>query len=440
MKQNGKGRLSYCFVFGLLLALPVQAAPFVSNVVGAQRPGTKLVDITYDLTDADHATLAVTIKISKDAGVTWDVPCTSVFGDGIGPEVTPGKGKSIVWDAGADWNGQWSNRMKAKITATINAAPQPSGEWLVVDLSMGPKAASYPVSYLDNAPGGPWPFAGWSDEYKTTKLVLRKISAGSFMMGSPTGELGRNPEEGEKETLHKVALTKDFYVGVFEVTQKQWELVMGAWPSKFSNASFRNARPVENVSYEDIRGSDMGSGWPANNAVDDGSFMGRLRAKTGLDFDLPTEAQWEYACRAGTTTALNSEKNLTHVEDCPNVAEVGRYWFNGGQNQDAGVDTSGGTAKVGSYRPNAWGLYDMHGNVLEWCLDWWDFGDYSPLPVTDPKGGDGSFPPGAGPCRIIRGGSWAYFADCCRSAYRGCYWSPMARTDTVGFRIVKTIQ
>ena len=123
MKQNGKGRLSYCFVFGLLLALPVQAAPFVSNVVGAQRPGTKLVDITYDLADDDHATLSVTIKISQDAGATWDVPCTSVSGDGIGSEVTPGKGKAIVWDSGGDWNGQWSNRMKAKITATINAAP-----------------------------------------------------------------------------------------------------------------------------------------------------------------------------------------------------------------------------------------------------------------------------------------------------------------------------
>jgi len=441
VKAQNKSMALFGIAFGLLLALSVQAAPFVSNVVGVQRGGTKLVDITYDLADDDHATLSVTIKISQDAGATWDVPCTSVSGDGIGPEVTPGKGKSIVWDAGADWNGQWSNRMKAKITATINAAPpQPSGEWLVVDLSEGPNAISYPVTYLDNAPGGPWPVAGWPDEYRTTKLVLRKISAGTFMMGSPADEFGRNPEGEEKETLHQVTLTKDFYVGVFEVTQKQWELVVGAWPSKFFNENFRAARPVENVSYEDIRGNDIGSGWPANNAVDDYSFMGRLRAKTGLDFDLPTEAQWEYACRAGTTTALNSDKNLTALEECVNVAEVGRYWFNGGQNQDADVDTTGGTAAAGSYRPNAWGLYDMHGNVLEWCLDWWDFEDYSPQPATDPKGGDGNAPPGAnGPCRIIRGGSWAYQADGCRSAYRG-YWFPMASADTVGFRVVKTIQ
>ena len=433
MKMRNRSMVLFGIAFGLLLALSVQAAPLVSNVVGAQRAGTKLVDITYDLADDDHATLSVTIKISQDAGATWDVPCTSVSGDGIGSEVTPGKGKSIVWDAGADWNGQWSNRMKAKITATINAAPQPSGEWLVVDLSMGPKAASYPVSYLDNAPGGPWPFAGWSDEYKTTKLVLRKISAGSFMMGSPTGELGRNPEEGEKETLHKVALTKDFYVGVFEVTQKQWALVMGAWPSKFSNASFRNARPVENVSYEDIRGSDMGSGWPANNAVDDGSFMGRLRAKTGLDFDLPTEAQWEYACRAGTTTALNSGKNLTDESECQHVAEVGRYEYNRGQNQSPDVDTSGATAKVGSYLPNSWRLYDMHGNVWEWCLDGYDKGDYPPQAETDPKGVDEA------PYRILRDGGWNSEAYYCRSARRDGNISSYQYA-AFGFRLALTVQ
>jgi len=116
--------------FGLLLALSVQAAPLVSNVVGAQRAGTKLVDITYDLADDDHATLSVTIKISQDAGATWDVPCTSLSGDGIGPEVAPGKGKSIVWDAGADWNGQWSDQMLVEVTAAINAAP-PAGAWRV---------------------------------------------------------------------------------------------------------------------------------------------------------------------------------------------------------------------------------------------------------------------------------------------------------------------
>ena len=281
--KNKKNWLSYGFMFGLLLALSVQAAPLVSNIMGAQRAGTKLVDITYDLTDTENTELTVSIRISKDAGSTWDVPCTNVSGNGIDFPVTPGTGKAIVWDAGADWNGQWSNQMQVEITAIAGAAPI-SEEYLVVDLSTGSEATSYPVSSLAEIPAG-----GWTDEYKTTKLVLRKIPAGTFTMGSPENELGRYSDE----TQHQVTLTKDFYVGVFEVTQKQWELVMGVWPSYFYNASYRDSRPVERVSYDDIRGSGVGSGWPASSAVDTESFLGRLRTKTGLDFDLPTEAQWE---------------------------------------------------------------------------------------------------------------------------------------------------
>ncbi len=418
--QNKKSWLWCCFMFGLLLALSVQGAPVVSNVVGAQRAGTKLVDITYDLTDAEHATLAVTIRISKDAGTTWDVPCASVSGNGIGLEVTPGAGKAIVWDAGADWNGQWSDQMQVEITATAGAAPA-SGEYLVVDLLPGPEAPEYQVSYLAEVPDG-----GWTDVYKTTKLVLRRISAGTFIMGSPVGEIGRY-----FETQHQVTLTKDFYVGVFEVTQKQWERVMGNWPSYLKNESCRDSRPVETVSYEDIRGSSAGAGWPDSKAVDADSFLGKLRVRTGLDFDLPTEAQWEYACRAGTTTALNSGKNVTAEEECPNVAEVGRYLYNSGSGEEYG-DTSDGTAKVGSYLPNQWGLYDMHGNVQEWCLDWYQ-DDLGSSDQTDPSGAASG-----GNKRVIRGGNWQSSADGCRSAKRGWYLLP-TRNHFQGFRLVRMV-
>ena len=166
-------------------------------------------------------------------------------------------------------------------------------DYLVIDLSGGPTAVSYPVSYLASVPGG-----GWSDTYKTTKIVLRHLPAATnaFTMGSQEVELGR----GTDETQHAVTLSQGFYVCVFEVTQKQWERVTGAWPSYFYNASYRDSRPVEMVSYNAIRGSSAGAGWPANNAVDSTSFLGKLRARTGLTFDLPTESQWEYACRAGT--------------------------------------------------------------------------------------------------------------------------------------------
>ena len=159
------------------------------------------------------------------------------------------------------------------------------------------------------------------------------------------------------------------------------------------------------------------------------------RAKTTLaGFDLPTEAQWEYACRAGTTTALNSGKALTQVLDCPNMTELGRYmrnqdpsqwwWLKGWVRLHSTV--------VGSYAPNKWGLYDMHGNVWEWCLDW-----YAPLPsgaATDPKG------PASGQARVIRGGSWEDCAKACRTANRGVGGIPSRATLYFGFRVTLTLR
>jgi formylglycine-generating enzyme required for sulfatase activity len=246
-------------------------------------------------------------------------------------------------------------------------------------------------------------------------------------MGSPSDELGHIGDE----TQHQVTLTKDFYLGVFEVTQRQWELVMGNRPSYFTNATYYPTRPVEQVSYHDIRenpdNSAMSTNWPATSTVHTDSFMGRLRAKTGLSgFDLPTETQWEYACRAGTPTALNSGYNLTSTESDPRMSEAGRYWHNTGGSFNPDSAPSAGTALTGNYPPNAWGLHDMHGNVLEWCLDW--YGIY-PGTVTDPKGDDS----GLYTDRIYRGGGFGYNAHSCRSACRSLI-GPTARSLAIGFR------
>jgi formylglycine-generating enzyme required for sulfatase activity len=307
----------------------------------------------------------------------------------------------VVWTPDESFYSTKVNNFKVKVEATAISS---ASNYLVIDLSGGTEAASYPVSYLSDVPSG-----GWSDDYKTTKMVMRLLPAGTYIMGSPAGEVGRK----DGETQHKVTLTKPFYAGVFEVTQNQYELVTGSTPSEHQG----NARPVERVSYNMLRGTDKGAGWPANNEVDGTSFFGILRAKTGLSFDLPTEAQWEFACRAGTTTALNSGKNLTSEGEDANMAEVGRYSYNKGDSQHT---------TVGSYLPNAWGLYDMHGNVYEWCLDW--SGEYGGNAV-DPKGASD------GTNRDQRGGGWKLIAQYCRSSYRSGDRPFANGSNQVGFRV-----
>jgi len=278
------------------------------------------------------------------------------------------------------------------------------GPYLVVDLSAGADAKTYPAAYLDEVPS-----AGWGTRHKTDRLVLRRVEPGPFAMGSPESETGRRPDEQR----HNVTLTRAYYIGVFEVTQRQWELVMGENPSWFKTEGA--ARPVEQVSYCMVRGPASGLNWPADGAVDDDSFMGRLRARTGIaGFDLPTEAQWECACRAATAGALNNGKDLTGCDRCPNVEEVAVYRRNRDAADAAASPERGGTAAVGSRLPNRWGLYDMHGNVLEWCRD--RFGPYEGDTVSDPAG------TASGSTRVLRGGPWWYYdpkcAANCRSARR----------------------
>ena len=285
--------------------------------------------------------------------------------------------------------------------------------YAVVDLSGGPDAEAYPVRYTNSAPDVS------RNTCRTTQLWLRRIPAGTFIMGSPKDENGRWNDD---ETQHEVTLTQDYFIGVFECTQKQWKLVMGDNPSANGN----DTRPVESMSYDDIRGVTDGAGWPEHgHEVDAASFMGRLQAKTGLVFDLPTEAQWEYACRAGTTTALNSGKNLTVVDgEDPAMNEVGRYGYNQSDGKGGYIWAH---TKVGSYLPNAWGLYDMHGNVLEWCLDW--YGDYGTAAVSDPGG------PTSGEARVLRGGYWSYNAIFCRSAFRSFDYPSNYGIGAIGFRV-----
>ena len=267
--------------------------------------------------------------------------------------------------------------------------------YCVIDLSAGPTASNYPVSYLDAEPKG-----GWTDEYKTTKLVLRRIEPGTFIMG-----------DDQTNESHRVTLTKPFYIGVFEVTQKQYSLATGQNPSK----SKGGMRPVERISWNMVRGNSSIYNWPSSTKVEASTFVGKLQACTGLKFDLPTEAQWEYACLAGTKSKFNNGSDSKN-----DLMELGRY--KGNRNDGKGGGTT--HTNVGSYKPNAWGLYDMHGNVFEWCLDRYLSGE-----ATIPIGSSISA------CRVIRGGGWFNIADTCSSVSRGPFLPSNNSSDNIGFRL-----
>ena len=238
---------------------------------------------------------------------------------------------------------------------------------------------------------------GWVTRVKEPEsgTVFRLLSSGRFRTGAPDAEPGRKADE----TNHWVQITKPFYIAETETTQKQWERVMGSNPSRFKEA--RN--PVERVSWRE--------------AMD-------YCAKIGVT--LPTEAQWEYACRGGTRSAYSFGKRITEEQAS----------FGGGKQKNGGGGTPGrrtGPMPARAFAPNAWGLHDMHGNVYEWCADW--YGDYpegtEQAPALDPRG------PESGATRVLRGGAWGSEHEYLRSAAREDF-GPGDRNAYFGFRAALT--
>jgi formylglycine-generating enzyme required for sulfatase activity len=242
------------------------------------------------------------------------------------------------------------------------------------------------------------------------------IASGTFMMGSPHSEAGRRDDE----TRHQVTISKGFYMGNYEVTQAEYQAVMGNNPSDFKGIDL----PVENVSWYDAveycnKRSQQERLRPAYTISGSGDRRNVTWDRNANGYRLPTEAEWEYACRAGTTSPFSTGSNITTEQ----ANYDGNYPYNG----NATKIYREGTTAVGSFAANRWGLYDMHGNVWEWCWDW--FGSYSSGLQTDPTGAD------SGVSRVNRGGSWYIYAQYLRSAYR-LYENPSIRNSDLGFRLV----
>ena len=289
----------------------------------------------------------------------------------------------------------------ASVTPDLNAMPQPSGAVAVL-------------------PGETWNFQCWYRDvvggaatsnfsYGLTVLFsatfpvprMVRIPAGTFLMGSNAAS--GPPYFGPVDPVHQVTISYPLWMGQYEVTQSEYQALRGFNPSAYPGAS----RPVEQVNW-----------FQARVYCDALTVQQAANLPMGYQYRLPTEAEWEYACRAGSTTEFHYGPDL--------FCNQARFWYSYHSSSSCGVMPTSATVPVGSYPPNAFGLYDMHGNVREWCLD--SYALYRSASVTDP------FVTGC-PLRVLRGGSWDYSSIDCRSAYRYTY-SPGGTNNGIGFRVV----
>jgi len=448
------------FVLATVLAAHADAALPVVSSVSMQQISSKNVTISYSLTGASAViTLDIQTNTADNAWVSIGGEHIASFSasSAVWKAVEPGS-HTIRWNPSADWHGHEvaEGGCRAVVTAwALDNTP----DYMVVDLTAGATQNSqryYPS--VDFLPGGLF----GRDEYRTSLLVMRKIVAKdvTWTMGS-TSHYTYNEN---REKSHQVTLDNNYYIGVFPITQAQYQLITGFNHSYFYGGN-RQMRPVEEVCYNEIRCCGDSSTWAGGNWPNDpypDSFLGKIRTRTGIDFDLPSDAQWEFACRAGHGEGRYGDGSLmpyatgdwsgTWIEA---LDQLGRYRHNGGnvggspdskgENAPGSVTEANGTPVVGSYKPNDWGIYDMLGGVYEWCLDWYQdditaLGGKVNINPQNPSqrltGEDGANQ------RVCRGGSYGkpgceccptfrcgYDANCNRWEGYGCHW---------GFRVVCT--
>jgi formylglycine-generating enzyme required for sulfatase activity len=394
----------------LALAAPLVVPESVSFV---QDSSSRKVTITYMLRNEPAiVTVDVQTNAAPDAGGSW----VSIGGGNLrhlSGDVNKVVEKldetcTVSWIPHKTWEGhQFENGIRAVVSAWSLAAPP---DYMVVSLEVQSN-----VCYYADADSLPYPIS--DTRYRKEEMVLRKVPAAGVRW-----RMGRSRDEAENssEIPHYVTLNSDYYIGVFEVTADQWFSVKGTYPANFVPAETPDggSHPLANVTYQEVRGNPNGDGWnwPKNgHDLSNVSFMGKLRSFTGVMFDLPTEAQWEYACRAGTGTAQYNG-NPAKITDIAWMAD----------------NAEGHAHPVGLRDANDWGLYDMLGNVREWCLDWYAEGQaYSDgSDVSDPEG-----PRESTNLKVRRGESFAIGVANVRAAKRSGF-DPVTCHESIGLRAV----
>ena len=413
------------------IGMAVFATPTVSDVKVEQN-GLRTVKVTYKL-DADAVvTLDILTNSTDGAWVSIGAKnITHTWGDVHKLVKKTGEGATsehtCYWAADKSWKEKVGDKfdVKAVVKAwAVNAPP----DYMVVDIL--PKAGT--VRYYECAEQ--LPDGGVTAKvYKTDRIVMRKIPAKgvTYIMGSPLGEIGRfgRVNDGGVETSHYVTLTNDYYIGVYELTRQQYIHVTGhkaqdtssgtkLWPENVEgeNACIPATKDIYKwFDYDAMRGAD----WPSSGYAVSG-YLATFRNKLGVDFDLPTEAQWEYACRAGESAALYTGETLEDSELSENLDAIA--WYKG--------NSENSYHPVGMLKPNGFGLYDMLGNVAEHVLDWRQ-DDLGSDAVIEPIG------PETGTYAVPRGGSYNKSASYCRAAFRQ-HWVKRdlnGRHSDIGFRL-----
>ncbi len=386
--------------------------PEVLNVSAAQRAHTAFIDLTYDIIDADGDAVHVSLWYSTDGGVSWDQECVTVSGD-VGAGIFPATGLTATWDAGVDFPDYINTEFSIRVYAD-DGSGVPAGFVLIP-----PESVSMPSIFT------------MGSIVEVDETPHQVTLTGRFQMASTevTNAQYMAALQWAYDQGHVTTTTFSVHDALDGSTEELLDLYSSYCLIRFSDGVFSTsfpARPVVGVSWY---GSASYCDWLSlqeglPRAYDHGTWScNNGNPYTATGYRLPTEAEWEFACRSGTMTHFNTG-------DCLDAGTEANYNGNYPYSVCPSGPYLGRPADVGSYPANQWGLLDIHGNVYEWCNDW--YGTYSG-DVTDPEGA------GSGSSRVLRGGSWDAYANYCRSANRICY-GPYSTHYNYGFRPVRSTQ